>query len=228
MRVSSRPVALLVRSWRRHAWSLPLGIGAALSFARLGYEVGHGDLDAVDRVVRLAVDAWRGSLDGLMLGLTAVGDVSTMALVSVASVAALALRRRRREAAYVAVGAAGALVLNLGLKLVFHRARPDAQDLYLVPLPSSLSFPSGHTMGTTAVIGCLVVVLHVVRAAPLVRWTATLVGAAVVLGVALSRVYLGAHYPSDVLGGFLAAAAWVSALTGVVYPRLLPGEAAQP
>ena len=45
-----------------------------------------------------------------------------------------------------------------------------------------------------------------------------------VVGVALSRVYFGVHYPSDVIGGQLGAAAWVSALTGWFYPRLFPGE----
>jgi len=82
-------------------------------------------------------------------------------------------------------------------------------------------------MAATAVIGCLVVVVHVARARPVLRHGALVLGAALVGGVALSRVYLGVHYPSDVLGGFLAAAAWVSALTGWMYPRLLPGEAAR-
>ena len=48
----------------------------------------------------------------------------------------------------------------------------------------------------------------------------------VILGVAASRVYFGVHYPSDVIGGMLAGAAWIAAVTGWFYPRLLPGEAA--
>jgi membrane-associated phospholipid phosphatase len=70
------------------------------------------------------------------------------------------------------------------------------------------------------------VILHVVGAPRPVRLAAIVAVALVVSGVALSRVYFGVHFASDVLGGQLAAAAWVSALTGWFYPRLLPGEEA--
>ena len=120
------------------------------------------------------------------------------------------------------------MLLNLLLKELFHRARPGADLVYLLPSLSSLSFPSGHTMGTTSVVGSLAVVLHVVKAPRVVRLASIPLGAAAIVGVGLSRVYLGAHYPSDVLGGFLAAAAWVSVITGSMYPRLLPGEGEDP
>jgi undecaprenyl-diphosphatase len=70
--------------------------------------------------------------------------------------------------------------------------------------------------------------VSVVKVPRWVRLASILLGSAAIVGVGLSRVYLGAHYPSDVLGGFLAAAAWVSVVTGLMYPRLLPGEGAVP
>jgi membrane-associated phospholipid phosphatase len=221
---TSRPALFLVRLWRRHHLSIPLSLGAAVSFARLASELQEGDLDALDRGVEHLVDGWRGSVDAAMLGLTRAGDVVPMTLLTLAVLAALVARRRWREARYLFVGACGALALNIFLKAAFHRARPGADLSYLLPTPSSMSFPSGHTMGTTGVVGCLLVVVHVLRAPRVVRWGATLAGALLIAGVGLSRIYFGAHYPSDVLGGFLAAAAWVSALTGFMYPRLLPGE----
>ena len=221
-------LAALRRLWHRHSWSLPLSIGSAICFARLASEMREGDMDSLDRAIEHAVDGWRGSADRTMLGFTEVGDILTMGLVTAVSLAALVAKGRRREGRYLFVGACGALAFNVLLKAAFQRARPGADLLYLLPTPTSLSFPSGHTMGTTGVIGCLVVVVHVLRAPPIVRWGATVAGAAVISGVGLSRIYLGAHYPSDVVGGLLAAAAWVSALTGWMYPRLLPGESAPP
>jgi undecaprenyl-diphosphatase len=117
--------------------------------------------------------------------------------------------------------------LNTALKLFFHRARPQGSLLYLIQTPSSFSFPSGHAMGSTGVMLSLVVLAHVYRLPTRVRAIGFSLAAAFSVGVATSRVYLGVHFPSDVIGGQLAAAAWVSAITGWFYPRLLPGEASE-
>jgi undecaprenyl-diphosphatase len=188
----------------------------------------EGEVDAFDKLLQGMVSVWRGSLDALMLGCTRWGGVLPMAVVSVGIVLLLLLVRRAKEARYLVFGVGGGLLLNVLLKELFHRARPGADFVYLLPSLSSLSFPSGHTMGTTSVVGSLVVILHVVKAPRWVRLASILLGSAAIVGVGLSRVYLGAHYPSDVLGGFLAAAAWVSVVTGLMYPRLLPGEGAVP
>ena len=79
-------------------------------------------------------------------------------------------------------------------------------------------------MGSAGVLGSLVVIAYALRVPRGLRALATGFGLAVVGAIGTSRVYLGAHYPSDVLGGFLAAAAWLAAVTGWFYPRLLPGE----
>ena len=216
--------AFLWRLVRRHRWSLPLSVAAVLCFVRLASEMQEGEVDAFDKLLQGMVGLWRGSLDTVMLSCTRWGDVLPMTVVSTGIVLLLLLVHRAKEARYLGFGAGGGLLLNLLLKELFHRARPGADLVYLLPSPSSLSFPSGHTMGTTSVVGSLAVILHVMKAPRGVRWAATLLGFAAILGVGLSRVYLGAHYPSDVLGGFLAAAAWVSVVTGSMYPRLLPGE----
>jgi undecaprenyl-diphosphatase len=220
--------AFLWRLCRRHRWSLPLTIAAALCFVRLASEMQEGEVDAFDKLLQGMVTVWRGSLDTLMLVCTRWGGVLPMTVVSAGIVLLLLLVRRAKEARYLVFGAGGGLLLNLLLKELFRRARPSADLVYLLPSLSSLSFPSGHTMGTTSVVGSLVVILHVVKAPRGVRLASILLGSAAIVGVGLSRVYLGAHYPSDVLGGFLAAAAWVSAATGSMYPRLLPGEGAAP
>jgi undecaprenyl-diphosphatase len=217
---------LLRRLWQRHRWSLPLSFGSAVFFASLARELREGELGGLDRQLQGVIDPLRGSVDGLMLSCTTVGGTLPMGLVIVVSVVLLVVARRAREARYVLVAAGGALLINLLLKAIFQRARPGPQIVYLLATPSSLSFPSGHAMASTSVIGSLLVVLHAVKAPRIVRLPATLLGAALVAGVGLSRVYFGVHYPSDVLGGFFAAAAWVSAVTGIFFPRLLPGESA--
>ncbi len=220
-RLAESAFALVRRLWDRHRWSVPLSIGSAISFARLASELSEGDVDALDRGLQHAVRPWRGSLDGVMLALTRGGDIRPMTLLAACVLIVLAAKRRWREARYLVLAAGGALVLNTILKALFHRARPGAELVYLLATPVSPSFPSGHAMGTTGVIGCIIVILHVVGAPGVVRWAAIILGSAITFGVGLSRVYFGMHYPSDVLGGFLAAAAWVSAVTGWIYPRLL-------
>lgn len=79
-------------------------------------------------------------------------------------------------------------------------------------------------MGSAGVLGSLIIIAYALRWPRGLRWITTLFGISTIGAIGASRVYLGAHYPSDVLGGFLAAAAWLTAVTGWFYPRLLRGE----
>jgi undecaprenyl-diphosphatase len=209
----------------RHRWSLSLSMLSTLSLLRLAEEMREGELAGIDAAVSGVVQSWRGSLDGPMLAFTELGGGDGMTVVSVAVILTSWATRRKRAALFMTVASLGTLALNVGLKLLFHRARPDAP--YLIDIPSSFSFPSGHAMGSMGVLASTLVVLYAAGTPRWLRWPATLLIALAVFGVALSRVYFGVHYPSDVLGGQLAAAAWVSALTGWFYPRLVPGEAAR-
>lgn len=210
---------------QRHKWSLPLAVVSSASLLHLASQMQEGELVGVDAAVARVVMGWRGSMDGVMLTLTRLGGWEGMTVVTVVTVGVLLLLGRRREATFMASSAGGTLLLSTALKLIFQRARPE-DALYLISAPSSFSFPSGHAMGSMGVLATCAVVLHVLRAPRLARMAANVAVASIACGVALSRVYLGVHYPSDVLGGQLAAAAWVSAITGWFYPRLLPGEEA--
>lgn len=148
-------------------------------------------------------------LDGIALGFNWLfGSVVAMVLVLLATGAILLVTRRPWVAIQflliVAIPTVGAAVI----KLLVHRARPDIPSLthILVLEPGGLSFPSGHT----SFAACLMLGLIVVSVGR--RWRPLLIGAAavVVLATAASRVYLGVHYPSDVVASIVYAIAAVA------------------
>jgi membrane-associated phospholipid phosphatase len=169
-----------------------------------------------DRVAD-AIQAWRGSVDGAMLLVTTGGYEVSMAAVTAAVVATLAARRRPREALFMLLSAGGALALNPLVRRAIGRQRPRGRR-YLVEMPRSASFPSGHSMGTAATLLSLVVVSRPLMPSRRLRSSILLGGALATLGTGLSRVYFGVHYPSDVIGGQVTAGAWVLAMRRWLLP----------
>jgi membrane-associated phospholipid phosphatase len=135
---------------------------------------------------------------------------NTVGLLAMASLCACFLAARRAWYWLLALVLAvpGGMLLNVLLKYTFQRARPHFDE----PLLSlaTYSFPSGHTLGATVLYGMLAAwaMCHA-RRWPL-RALALLAGASMILLVALSRVYLGAHYLSDVLAAFAEGCAWLA------------------
>lgn len=119
----------------------------------------------------------------------------------------LALRKHWRPAGFATVALGGGLLLNKGLKLLFARPRP-ALDWSAATLPASFSFPSGHAMATATFATVLTTLAW--RS----RWRWPVVGTAwgFALSVAVSRVVLGVHFPSDVLAGLALGVAWACAV----------------
>ena len=146
------------------------------------------------------------ALDRVMLAFTFLGSVKVLAVVDVLVLAALLRRGAHSRALFWALAVSGSAALNLVVKHLTARTRPD---LWLSIAPeTSFSFPSGHAMGSMTLIAALAVLAWPTRW----RWLALTLGVAFVLLVGLSRVYLGVHFPSDVLGGWTAALAWVLGL----------------
>lgn len=219
---------LIERTWMRHRWSLPLGGLATVAFVRLAVQVGRHQLDGFDRGIAEFVTRGRGHYDALMFGFTQLGEWKVTTPLVLGTMTWLGLRGHKRDAWFVAISAGGCALLNTGLKLLFQRARPEQTLTYLLGPAPSFSFPSGHAMCSLGVFATLLIVLKARGFAPGFRWPLNLLVGACLIGVATSRVYFGMHYPSDVIGGQLAGAAWVALITGWFYPRLLPGEAVTP
>lgn len=116
----------------------------------------------------------------------------------------------RRGAVLVVVTLAGAGLLDTLLKLGFARARPTAFFDY--PLPLSHSFPSGHAFFAGSFFGGLALLVSPRVHSQVARWAVWVITALLILLIGMSRIYLGVHYPSDVLAGYAAATIWVAAV----------------
>ena len=145
-------------------------------------------------------------LDQAMLFASRAGSGPWVTAFDVLVCALLLARRRRLQALYWTLATGGAALLNLLAKHSYARERPDLWPS-LAP-ESSFSFPSGHAMQSMALAAALVVLAWHTR----LRWPLLAGGAAFTLAVDVSRVYLGVHFPSDVLAGWCASLAWAAGL----------------
>ncbi|MEV6770119.1 phosphatase PAP2 family protein [Nocardia sp. NPDC051030] len=138
---------------------------------------------------------------------SALGDTGTMAGVASVACVVLVWRRLWERAALVAIASGGAGVIVAVGKPLTGRDRPPVVD-HLVT-ETNLSYPSGHALGSTVVIGVLVALI-----VPLLRMAArvalVLVAALFVVAVGVSRLYLGVHWPTDVLAGWLIGCCWLT------------------
>ena len=196
---------------------LGLALAALLAFGWIAWIVGRG----VTREVDTAILVWLHARSAPMwdaLALAGAGLGSGAALWTVLALGSIyfAWTRRLPSLALLTLSLVGAHVLNGMLKEIFIRPRPRLFGTELQVLgrtfdyPSSYSFPSGHAVVAVVVYGTLAYL--VVRLEPTARMRrATLAGAGgLILLIGISRVYLGVHYPSDVLAGYLAGFIWSS------------------
>jgi membrane-associated phospholipid phosphatase len=146
--------------------------------------------------------------------MSTVGGPVGVAVIGATAFAILLVRKRYSRAAYLAFSAAGGGALDWELKRFFARARPDVAEMLM--RARGYSFPSGHAMGSTVIFGAIAYLAF--RVLPQWRWKAASIALAItlVLSVALSRVYLGVHWISDVGAGISAGLLWVT-MTTVAY-----------
>jgi undecaprenyl-diphosphatase len=184
---------------------------ALLLFAWLADGVMRGEAAGFDAPVRAAVHSLTTpALTRVMLGFTWLGSVPCVVGLGAILMWRLVKTGRRRSAIILAIATAGAEALDQVLKLVFQRARPEA--FFGFPDPVTYSFPSGHAITAASFYGVLAAIVAVREKRRAVRaavWCAAALAAA---AIGLSRVYLGVHYPSDVVAGYAVAVVWLAAL----------------
>lgn len=185
-------------------------LGAAGLFALLAWRVRAGDTQSFDEAVLL----WMNShatpwLDVAALEVTTLGaGVVLWMLVAVAS-AFLWVNRHHYSVFLLWIAVLGGGLLNSTLKSLFERPRPELFP-WRTPHVGQSSFPSGHSMGAMAAYATLAYLIARLEPTPILRHLTFAVAAVVVLLIGMSRMYLGVHYPSDVIGGFIIGLAWAA------------------
>lgn len=216
----------LARLALRLGVAFALIVGAAFVFAEIADEVADGDsLVRIDQAFSDAVLASTSPAAMQVFGwVTHLGDPITLfALCVVVGLALVARGQRLLAFAYVAAVAGNAL-LNPALKGVFERVRPlDERGL---PWAEGYSFPSGHSSGALVAYGMLAYVL--LRTLPRgAHLPAVLLATAAAFSVGASRVFLQAHFASDVVAGFASGTAWLAAcIVSVEWTRGRPARGA--
>jgi undecaprenyl-diphosphatase len=193
----------------------------ALTLAAAGLTAAFGALVTLDNATRdWLIERRSPGLTAVMTACTTVGSSPVLASLAFGIAVWLGVTRHRPEALLVAGTTVGALVLSPLLKNLVERARPGDAHLVLV---NSWAFPSGHSLTSTAVIGVLTVLASSRLTGRPARAAVATLGVLLIVAVGVSRVYLGVHWPTDVLAGWLMGALWL-ALCLLAYDRgLLSG-----
>lgn len=193
-------------------------IGATIVFGmiKLASEVLEGDVFAIDKMImhglRMAQNPsiligpdW---LQTVMIDFTALGGAPVLTLVTILAVGSLVAMRKFSTAGFVVLSVSFGAILSAFFKSLFVRSRPEIVP-HLIEVTST-SFPSGHAMNSAIVYLTLAVLLARSEANRQIQFY--LIGAAICLTflIGTTRVFLGVHWPSDVLAGWVVGATWAA------------------
>lgn len=179
-----------------------------LVFGFLAYFVSGNEIIRFDSKIIAFIQSFESNqLTTIMKFLSFVGSTPVVIILSILILFLLyKVFKNRHELVLFVAALVGSALLNLLLKEIFERARPDFHRLVEI---SGYSFPSGHAMNAFTFYGTVTFLLwrhvHVRRGR-----SALLLGSAImVLGIGVSRIYVGVHYPTDIIGGYFASATWL-------------------
>ncbi len=216
-----RHAALSWLTWlARHELAILLSVmvcaGGSWGFIELAEDVAEGDTHRIDETILLALRSPTDRSDPLgpawveeaVRDITALGGIPMVTLIILAAAGYLLLAQRFHTALFIVIAVPGGLLVSSLLKTSFERPRPD-----LVPAEVSVytaSFPSGHSMMAAVTYLTLAVLLARIVPEWRLKLYLLLIAAFVTVLVGVSRIYLGVHWPTDVLAGWTAGAAWAA------------------
>ena len=191
--------------------SLAISLAALLLFAWLAQETLRGHAGRFDAGVRNAVNAHASpGLTRVMRNFSTLGSALVLASATACAVVVFLVVGWPRGALWIGIAMAGGVLLDVALKYSFHRVRPS--PFFGIAMPHTPSFPSGHALMSFCFYGVLAALLTRRMRSRVAAICICIVAALMIAAIGLSRIYLGVHYPTDVLAGYLAAGCWVSGL----------------
>lgn len=189
---------------------LAIAIGGLFAWWAIGVE--RDQLAAFDARVADSVQSLRSpALTSVMKAFTDAGSGLYVTGIALFLLFVLAVLGYRRELLFYSCAIGASALLNLLLKMLFRRTRPNIHRLIEV---TGYSFPSGHSMSAFTLYGLTIYLLWQRMPRVRLRVVVILAGIVMILMIGISRIYLGVHYPSDVIGGYLVSAALLMATIG--------------
>ena len=184
------------------------GIAGVVAFAQLAEVVMEGATQSIDEFGLRWINSHQSeALDHVMMELTSLGNFAVLLVMLLVVSAFLWLSNHKLSVVLLGLGVGGGYLANNVLKLAFDRDRPSVFEPVADVVTSS--FPSGHAMVSTIAYLSVAYLVGRLEPKPAMRritWTLAVV---IIILVAISRMYLGVHYPSDVIGGIIAGVAWL-------------------
>lgn len=210
----------LLRAIAGHAHSLYAAVGLFLlvgsvlalagvwAFVALADQVNEGATQAFDTAVLqwVAQHPFPRWMEPVTLEITMLGTGTVVLMIVSVAALFLALTKHRHSALLLVIATLGGVILNNILKASFHRPRPQVFQWGTHAFSSS--FPSGHAMSAATVYLTIAYLAARLHERPAVRWAIWLTAFVVITLIAVSRILLGVHYPSDVAAGMVLGAAW--------------------
>jgi undecaprenyl-diphosphatase len=198
----------VIRSRQTVAAALAVIVLGLLAIVLTEAVVHHKALSELDGPFRDWVIGHRsGFWTEVMVNASRFGSTPSLIVIVLVVGGWLVWKGRKGDALLVVGGSAGALALGPVLKVIVERPRPALSDH--VVFVNSWSYPSGHSLNSMAVLGLLTVLAIRERPGTLRRTALAVLGAFLVVVIGFSRVYLGVHWPSDVLAGWLIGVLWL-------------------
>lgn len=184
------------------------GLVGVILFAVLAESVMGGATQALDEVgLRWINSHQTPTLDAVMLEITSLGNFAVVLVLILSVSAFLWLSKHRYSVGLLLLGVGGGYAANNVLKLSFDRDRPAVFEHVTHVMTSS--FPSGHAMVSTIAYLSVAYLVGRLEPKPAMRVLTWIIASVIIVLVAISRMYLGVHYPSDVIGGVIAGVAWL-------------------
>ncbi|WP_316785284.1 phosphatase PAP2 family protein [Pedobacter frigiditerrae] len=179
-------------------------IALIISFILLGNFVSHHPVPLFDHKISLFVQKYHSdTLDKIMLGISIFGELPYSLLLVIIIAGLFHIYKYKRESYYIASILLSGLII-LGVKNMVNRPRPTAFYVRLVEINRFHSFPSGHVLSYFLFFGFMIILMRTLKDIPkALRRAVTYFSWFLILTIAFSRIYLGAHWFSDTIGGFI-------------------------